>query len=120
MIAGLLRGGPLALALVLAACSAGPVLTPDVEGGIPLVASGTAFDRSTVEVPASRSFPLVFENRDGAPHNVSIAREGTSVFVGETFGGPAARVYTVPALPAGRYSFRCDVHPEMSGTLVSI
>jgi hypothetical protein len=25
--------------------------------------------------------------------------------------------YDVPALPAGTYSFRCDVHPDMSGEL---
>jgi plastocyanin len=121
MSAGMLRGGLPALALIVAACSAGPIVTPAVEGGIPLVASGTAFDRTTLEVPAGRAISLVFENRDGAPHNVSITQAGAALplFVGEIFGGPAARVYEVPALPAGRYAFRCDVHPEMTGTIVS-
>ena len=41
------------------------------------------------------------------------------VFVGEVFTGPDSRVYAVPALPFGRYTFRCDVHPEMTGTVVS-
>jgi plastocyanin len=111
----------LVFGLILAACSAAPVVTPAVPGGIPLVASGTAFDRTTLEVPASRPFSLVFENRDGAQHNVSItsAAGGAPVFTGEVFGGPAARVYAVPALPAGRYTFRCDVHTEMTGALVS-
>jgi hypothetical protein len=111
----------LAFALLLCACSAAPVVTPAVPGGVPLVASGTAFDRSTIVVPANRPFSLVFENRDGAQHNVSIARagEGSPLFVGEIFAGPAARVYSVPALPAGRYAFRCDVHAEMTGTFVS-
>lgn len=121
MTAQLARLVALALAVVLGACAATPVLTPAVAGGVPLVASGTAFDRSSLVVPANRPFSLVFENRDGAQHNVSIARAGEDapLFVGEVFTGPAARVYSVPALPAGRYTFRCDVHAEMTGTLVS-
>jgi plastocyanin len=122
MNAGLLRIGAVAMALLVGACaSAAPVVTPDVPGGIPIVASGTAFVQNRVEVPANTSFSLVFENRDGAPHNVSItAPDGRAqVFVGETINGPAAKVYAVPALPAGAYTFRCDVHPEMKGTLVS-
>jgi plastocyanin len=108
------------LALTLGACSAAPVPAPVVAGGVTLVASGTAFDRSQIVVPANRASSLVFENRDGAPHNVSISPAGYApVFVGEIFTGPASRVYAVPGLPFGRYTFRCDVHPEMSGTVVS-
>ena len=114
----------LVLPLILAACAAGAapsLVRPEVSGGIPLVASGTAFDRSTVSIPANRAFSLVFENRDGDQHNVSItsAGGGAPVFVGEVFGGPAIRVYSVPALAAGRYTFRCDVHQEMNGTILS-
>lgn len=113
----------IALTVVLGACTAAaPSLErPDVSGGVPLVASGTAFDRSSVRVAANHPFPLVFENRGGDQHNVSIspADGGAPVFVGEIFGGPAIRVYSVPALAAGRYTFRCDVHSEMTGTLVS-
>jgi plastocyanin len=110
----------LAVIFLLGACSAAPAPAPVVAGGVSLVASDTAFDRSTIVVPANRPSSLVFENRDGAPHNVSIAPAGYApVFVGEIFTGPAARVYSVPALPFGRYSFRCDVHPEMTGTVVS-
>ncbi len=124
MTAPLARLVALVFPLVLGACAAvaaPPLQTPDVPGSVPLVASGNAFDRSTVGVEANRSFSLVFENRDGAQHNVSIAPAGggAPLFVGEIFGGPAARVYSVPALAAGRYTFRCDVHPEMTGTLVS-
>ena len=124
MTAPLARVVALVLPLVLAACTAGtapPLVTPDVPGGVPLAASGTAFDRSTVGVPANRAFSLVFVNRDGDQHNVSIsaAGGGAPVFVGEIFGGPAIRVYAVPALAAGRYTFRCDVHTEMTGTILS-
>ena len=114
----------LVLLLVLGACTAvaaPPLEMPAVPGGLPLVASGTAFDRSTVGVQANRAFSLVFENRDGAQHNVSIAPAGggAPLFIGEVFGGPAVRVYSVPALAVGRYTFRCDIHSEMTGTLVS-
>jgi plastocyanin len=89
-------------------------------GGAAIVAEGLKFDRTRLEVPAGGAFELLFENRDGAPHNVTILdRGGASVFEGETFGGPGSRTYAVPSLPAGEYAFRCDVHREMTGTLVA-
>lgn len=33
------------------------------------------------------------------------------------FGGASHRLYNVPALAAGTYTFKCAVHPGMSGTL---
>jgi plastocyanin len=88
-------------------------------GGAVIVAEGLAFDRARLDVPAGVAFELLFENRDGAPHNVTISdRGGTSLFVGETFGGPGSRIYAVPAFPAGEYAFRCDVHREMAGTVI--
>ena len=69
---------------------------------------------------AGTPFGLVFENREGAPHNVTILDgRGVELFVGEVFGGPGWRSYAVPALAAGEYGFRCDVHPTMTGTLVA-
>ena len=95
-----------------------PPSTPP--GGAVVVAQGIAFDRSQLDVPAGTAFPLVFENRDGAPHNVRIYDDGGQpLFVGEVFGGPASRTYEVPALSAGTHRFRCDVHKEMSGTVVA-
>jgi len=83
-----------------------------------IVAQGLAFDRTRLEIPAEAVAPLLFENREGAPHNVTILDEaGTPKFVGETFSGPAFRTYSVPPLPAGSYRFRCDVHTDMAGTL---
>ena len=122
MSAGFLRAGAVAMAILVAACaSPAPVVTPAVPGGVPLIASGTSFVQKSLEVHADQAFSLVFENRDGELHNVSItAPDGREqVFTGETFSGPAAKVYSVPALPAGAYTFRCDVHPDMKGTLAS-
>jgi plastocyanin len=42
----------------------------------------------------------------------------TSLFTGELVTGPKTITYKVPALPAGNYYFRCDVHPQMFGTFV--
>ena len=83
-----------------------------------IVAQGVAFDRTHLDVPADVAFPLLFENRDGAPHNVTILDAGgTPLFVGETFTGYASRTYAVPPIGTGNYKFRCDVHTDMAGTL---
>ena len=76
-------------------------------GGVAMSAQNTAFDRTQVGVPAGRPFQLLFENRDGAPHNVTIFDAGAEkpLFVGETFSGPGSRT--------------CDVHPQMLGTVTA-
>jgi plastocyanin len=91
-------------------------------GSPTITARGLRFDRTELVVPAGRAFTLVFDNQDGAPHNVAIYDDQSaqrSRFVGEIFGGPANRVYAVPALNAGTYFFRCDVHRDMNGTVVA-
>lgn len=118
------HAGLLLAAGLLAACSAsagagGPPPSPP-SGGAVVTAQGIAFDRSRLDVPAGRAFPLLFDNREGAPHNVRIYDDvDQPLFVGEIFGGPGSRTYDVPAIPPGTHQFRCDVHPEMSGTVVA-
>jgi plastocyanin len=97
-----------------------------VPGGGPVVevtAQNVQFDASALTAPAAKSFTLVFRNDDpGVPHNVAIYADSsasTSLFVGKVFNGKAIMDYQVPALPAGSYFFRCDVHPQMNGTLVA-
>jgi len=94
----------------------------DSPGSPTITARGLRFDRTELVVPAGRAFSLVFDNEDGASHNVAIYDDQsaqTSRFVGEIFGGPASRVYAIPALQAGTYFLRCDVHHDMSGTVVA-
>jgi plastocyanin len=78
-----------------------------------------AFEQSELSAPAGTPFKIDFENKDaGIPHNVEIKDAGgTSVFQGEIFNGVDKRVYDVPALAAGSYTFVCTVHPNMTGTL---
>lgn len=85
-----------------------------------LAAKDIAFSKPELDVTAGRPFILVFENQDTVSHNVSIYAEGastTKLFDGVVFGGPSTRWYPVPTLAAGTYVFKCDLHPNMTGTL---
>jgi plastocyanin len=90
---------------------------------VQVTARSVTFTASSLTAPASQSFTLVFNNDDpGVPHNVAIYTDSSassSLFVGEIFNGPAAKDYSVDPLPTGTYFFRCDVHPQMNGTLVA-
>jgi plastocyanin len=122
-LAGVLR--VLAAGSIVVACGAtsgaGGSTPSAPPGGVVITAASSAFDRSELKVPAGRPFPLLFENLDGAPHNVTIydGPGGRPSFVGEIFGGPESRTYQVPSIPAGAHRFRCDVHPDMSGTVLA-
>jgi plastocyanin len=101
--------------------AAGPSLTaapnsPTIE------ARALAFDRESLAVPAGAAFTLVFDNREAVPHNIAIYRDASGadrLFGGDVVTGPTERVYAVPALPAGTWYFRCDVHPAMHGELTA-
>jgi plastocyanin len=98
-----------------AAASATP--PPDTE--VSIDAKDSKFSATHLAVPVGAEFKLFFRNLDGLPHNVAIYRDSSAsekLFVGETVTN-ASVTYAVPALPAGSYVFRCDVHPEMAGTV---
>lgn len=109
--------------VALAACSTasadqpGPAATPG-PNDIVIAADGMQFVERAVAARAGTAFSIRFENREGVPHNVSLrAPDGTSVAKGEIFGGPGMRVLAVRALAPGAYTFTCDLHPDMTGTL---
>jgi len=89
-------------------------------GGVTVTAKNIAFDVTTFSLPAAAS-TITFDNQDsGVPHNIGIYSDSgytKEVFKGEIVTGPKKVVYNVPALPAGDYFFRCDVHPTMQGTV---
>ena len=83
------------------------------------MAQNNAFNPSTLDVKADKAFSLTLDNKDAAPHNVAIYSDSsaaTSVSVGEIVSSTTA-TQQVPALAAGSYFFRCDVHHEMTGTI---
>ena len=112
------------LLLIVAACGgAAPTTAPSIDPDAPFIAAANLeFDRDLLTVPAGEAFKLVFENREAAPHNVAIYADSsvsTELFKGEVFSGPATRTYDVPALAAGSYYFRCDLHPNMDGSVTA-
>lgn len=122
--------GLLCLVLVVGACSGASANNPSPAGSpsAPAAPAGGAiqisskdlrFSTSTLSAPANKAFQIVYDNQEGAPHNVAIFDSSFSskVFGEEPFGGPKQVTYNVPALAPGTYGFRCDVHIEMKGTL---
>jgi plastocyanin len=114
-----------ALALLAIGCQTATAQPPAVESipadAVRVVADHMQFETAQVEAPAGRSFVLVFENREGVPHNVSLRdAAGGSVFATEFFSGPGTRSYEVSALGAAGYTFVCDLHPDMTGRLTAV
>ena len=91
---------------------------PGAEADVTVHAKDILFVETTFTAPGDQPFKLAFINEDPALHNIEI-KDGTgaSVFNGEIFTGPDTRLYDVPALAAGAYTFLCAVHPTtMTGT----
>lgn len=113
-----------ALAAISAACSsaaAKPVPSGPVADGPTIVAKDLKFTPANVEVKAGQNFTLHFDNQESAPHNVAIFTDSTAstaVSIGEIVSSKQAD-QVVPALQPGSYFFRCDVHREMTGTIVA-
>ena len=106
----------------IAAANASPTPAPSGGGGGPVVdltAKNVKFDKPELDAPADAPFTIHFDNQDPSiPHNVQIKdASGGSVFKGDIFPGVAAKDYQVPALAVGSYTFVCDVHPNMTGTM---
>jgi plastocyanin len=104
------------------AAPSGPVASGEPGGpasaDVTLTARNIAFLTAEFTAPADTPFTLALVNEDaGTPHNVELKdAANASVFQGEIFNGVETRVYQVPALPAGGYTFLCTVHPSMTGT----
>lgn len=129
-------GAVLTLAVVLAACSAGGTdggadgggtagggTVAVTDGDVVITANDLAFDASTIQAPAGEEFTITFTNAESQPHNVAVYSEadggGDEIVIGDIITGPDVTTQVVvPALEPGTYYFRCDVHPEMEGTIV--
>ncbi|MGH2642047.1 MAG: cupredoxin domain-containing protein [Actinomycetota bacterium] len=100
----------------------------DGEIVLDIVAQGIAFEPTCLVAPAGEPFTINFDNQDPVAetgqHNISIGQDSETVaddpiFKGELISGPDSVEYSVGALDEGSYFFRCDVHTNMTGTLVA-
>lgn len=111
------------LVVVLAACAGGGTAasaTPPPEADATIDAESNDFVSDRITIPAGEPFQLFFRNLDAAEHNVAIYTDESAseaLFVGEIITDDSV-LYEIPALEPGEYFFRCDVHPNMTGTVV--
>ena len=117
--------GLVALAAITAACSgataAPPAGTPSAPVGdaIVIVSRDMTFLTTSVTVPAGKPATIVLDNQESAPHNIAIKdASGEMVFKGEIVSSKQV-TNAVPALAAGTYTFLCEVHPDMKGTITA-
>jgi plastocyanin len=96
-------------------------------GGITVVAEELAFSPTEVEVPADTPTTITLDNRDDVgtfgPHNLAVYQDDSyaaQIAATELINGPATGTVDLPALAEGSYPFRCDVHPQMTGTVTAV
>lgn len=110
------------IAVLVAACSGGKAaeMTAPPEADLTVTAKEMAFEETKITLTAGEATSLFFRNLDGAPHNIAIYTDESAsqeLFVGETITDDAI-TYEIPALEPGEYFFRCDLHPDMTGTVI--
>ena len=105
--------------------SGGPTPTdgrPAPNADVSISASAITFGSNEFRAPAGTPFTIAFANEaPKTPHNIAIhdgSATGPEVWRGEVFEGIQTKVYDVPAIPAGTYTFICTVHPTMTGTAI--
>lgn len=86
-------------------------------------AEEVAFSTDALKVPAGKEVEMVFVNHDEAVyHNVAIYKgdglRADPLFNGKGFAGSAKETYHF-TLPAGEYTFVCDFHTNMKGTITA-
>lgn len=100
----------------------GPACAPS-GAALSITAHDIHFSTDCLAAPAGKPFTIAFDNEDsGVPHNVAIYSDSAAtkvLFRGQIVTGVKKITYRVPALQAGTYYYRCDVHPTaMHGTFV--
>jgi cytochrome c oxidase subunit II len=72
------------------------------------------FETDRLEAPAGEPFCIEFTNNDSAPHDIGIDDIG---FDGEDVPAGESITYSIPAMEPGDYTFICNIHPTMTGTI---
>jgi plastocyanin len=114
----------LLVALLAAACGsasggAEPSASP-IESDVTITANQLSFNTATVTLHAGEPSTMRLVNLEDVPHNIAIYVDESAsqrLFVGELINRGEV-VYDLPPLEPGFYFFRCDLHPEMKGSLV--
>lgn len=133
---------PIAIALLLGACSGGSSTVPSASlapssaaAGEPpadcvrvenlvieISAENLEFSAPCMVANAGEAFTIHFENREAIPHDVAVYTDDSKaneIMRGEPITGPGiTRDYEVEALDSGEYYFDCTIHPaDMNGIL---
>ena len=85
-----------------------------------VVAKSTQFNVPQLQVPGGKKFAVQFTNKDsGIYHDVAVyTEEGKPVVAGQPIAGVKKTKYEWN-IPPGKYTFRCDFHANMTGTLIA-
>ena len=105
-----------------AAVQSGQTPAPSIPAGgevLKISAKDNTFSTHQLEAKAGQAFTIEMTNNDTVDHNVAIRDANGNIFRGDYFKGPGTKTYTVGALPAGEYTYICEIHPvaAMTGTL---
>ena len=90
-------------------------------GPVSITAKNLEFDKTELDFQAESPSILRFKNDDPDPHNVAIYNDESlseTIFTFDAIPGPISDDFQFTSPAAGRYFFRCDVHPQMQGTVV--
>ncbi len=114
-----------AAGIVAAAIGPREIHRPEGVAGDPVTVSaeGIQFVEKELTVKAEVPVEIAFDNRDdvATPHNVAVYRDPEftqGVFIGDVIPGESKIDYQFEAPAPGTYPFRCDIHPNMLGTLI--
>ena len=95
-----------------------------VVGELVLLAKDLAFTPTEATMTAGTALTVVMDNQDaGVPHNVQLLGgmgDGTEVAKTEIVAGVAEASFSIPPLVPGTYRYICEVHPNMTGTLIVV
>ena len=85
-----------------------------------VVAKDIAYQEKHLDWEAGGAVTIDFKNEDKVPHNIHFATNDTfttTIYKRDPLPGPITDTYRFEAPRAGDYVYRCDVHPNMTGTV---